>query len=104
MNPLSILGSLPASGSESGKVNSLDYKKIARMAIVMGVSYIAIAVLEKFSLDLGAGGYWFIPENLQAPIMGVLALGLEWLRRRFSGAFPRNPGVPVVDPVVPPTN
>ena len=81
---LSLLGTLPASNSEGGKTNSLDWKKLARMALVMGASYVIVAVLEKITLDLGSGGFWFIDSGLQAPLMGVVALVLEWTRRKFA--------------------
>ncbi len=80
---LSILGSLPASSSEKGKLSQIDYLKMARMGIVLVASYVGVAVIEAITRDLSSGAFG-IPAELTTPITGALAIALEWLRRKMA--------------------
>lgn len=83
MSLLSILGQLPGSTSEGGKLNSTDYMKMARMGIVLALGYAATAVLTALIRDI-TGGAFGIPPELTTPLAGALSLALEWVRRKVA--------------------
>lgn len=85
MSFLSFLGSLPASSSIKGKLDGLDYKKLARMGVVLVGSYITVAVAEKLMVDLAA---WPLPDDAEKLLMMGVALVLEWGRRKYAEATP----------------
>lgn len=83
MNLLSILGSLPASGSTKGKLNGIDLMKIMRMGIMIGAGYCLTAIVEALIRDVSNGAMG-IPMELQTPMTGVLTMALEMVRRKFA--------------------
>lgn len=80
---LQILGSMPSSNSAGGHLNSVDYLKIVRVGIMLVAGYCLTAVITTLMHDL-SGGAFAIPENLVTPLMGVLTLALEAVRRKFA--------------------
>ena len=80
---LTILGTLPASSAQKGELSHIDYLKLLRMAFTMAVSYSAIAVLQSLIGDLSNGSLG-IPQEFATPLTGVLALALEWVRRKMA--------------------
>ena len=83
MNLLSILGSLPASDSEKGKLGKIDYLKLVRMAAVLAASYCAIAILEALIRDISNGAFG-IPPEFTTFLTGFLSILLEAARRKFA--------------------
>jgi len=78
-----ILGKLPASDSPSGELGKTDYMKVTRMGIVIVASYVVTAVLTTLIHDI-SGGAFGIPAELTTPIVGVLSLILETVRRKLA--------------------
>ncbi len=83
MNFLSILGSMPSSGSAGGHLNSIDYLKLLRTGIVFVAGYILTAILTTLMRDI-SGGMFAVPEIMVTPLMGFLTLILEAIRRKFA--------------------
>lgn len=78
----SILGSMPASTSDKGEINGIDWKKILRMAVVGFGGYCLVAITEAAIRDLTNGAFG-IPAEFTTPIVGALSLFLEAVRRKM---------------------
>lgn len=78
---LAALGRLPESNSPKGELGKVDRLKLLRMGILLAASYCAIAILEALIRSVSNGEFG-IPQGLSEPLIGVLTLILEALRRK----------------------
>lgn len=73
------LGKLPASDSPGGKLNELDYQKIARLAVVVFVGAFCTAVSASGLTD--ANLQTVLYSALQAGLSALGAAAIEAIRR-----------------------